>query len=567
MATMMRETSAVLEDLDKSATLFLRDIQAEFLHSLPAQIREMEELWESAMREPGRNEALECLHRRAHSLRGEGATFGFSWVSNAAGRLENVLQPLAVEEQARSPAPIPAERAREVERLLGDLARAALRYDARHLPELPSRFSRQPSKPVPGAEKLVFVVDDDRDLAKAVAMQLRHYGYLVEVFTNLDGVAAAIAAQAPAAVVMDVVLPEGKLAGAEFIAMLRQTRGEELRVVFISMRRDLEARLHACRAGGDAYFAKPFDVGALAERLDQLTGRQPEQPYEILVVDDDREIALLYARTLKNAGMMVTLLTDPLAVLEQLDHLRPDLILLDVYMPGCSGPELAVVLRQHESFLSIPIVFLSSETDLENQLAALNLGGDEFLTKPLEPRHLIDTVRARARRGRQLGSMISRDALTGLLNHSRQREQLQIELKRAEREGHPVTFAMLDLDNFKTINDTHGHRAGDRVLRSLAGMLTQRLRQTDFIARYGGDELAIILPSTSPREARRLLEDVVTSFAQLGHLSGEQRFSATLSCGLASFPRYPSPELLTEATDQALYEAKRLGKGRVVLRD
>ena len=544
--------------IDSSAGVFLREIQREFLHGLPERIREMEGLWARIIRRGSGGEDLATLHRHAHTMAGEGATFGFLWVSHGARTLENYLQPLLDEDR------LPVEE-QVVRDLLAEILGASRKYSPDRLPDLPNRFSREATTADAGDEKLIFIVDDDEELAKAMAVQLRHYGYQVRVFASLKELHSRIRVYHPVAVVMDIVLPEGELAGADFIVGLRHTQEAPLRVIFISVRSDTEARLHAFRAGGDAFFAKPVDVNSLAEKLDLLTGRRPPQPYEILIIDDSREVADFHADQLRRAGMSVNVVTDPLQAFEQIDAVRPDLILLDVYMPGCSGPELAAVLRQHESYLSIPLVFLSKEGDLDQQISALGVGGDDFLTKPIDPEHLLSLVTARARYGRLLGSRIWQDGLTGLMNHSKQKEQLQIELKRASREGSTLAFVMLDLDDFKSINDTYGHTAGDRVLRSVAGILKKRLRETDVISRYGGDEFAVVLLATAAAEAMRLFEEVTSSFAQLSHVTGDQRFTATLSCGVATSADYPSAELLTDAADRALYQAKSLGKGRVAL--
>ena len=547
-------------DSDRSAALFLRDVQAEFLQILPERIREMEGLLESITRGSRRDEDLEDLHRLAHSLTGEGATFGFRLISDAARELERHLKSL-IDTGLGSEGDVAGRIRRQIREILN----ASRGYSIDRLPDLPNRFSRSVAPPLRGSERLIFLVDDDEKLAKAMAVQLRHYGYQVMVFVSLRGLREQIEEHSPATVIMDIVFAEGDLAGVDFIAGLRAAVEEPMHVVFISRRSDIEARLQAYRAGADAYFTKPIDINVLAERLEILTGRQAERPYEILIVDDDDDVSSVYALELERAGMVATVVAEPMEALARIDAARPDLILLDVYMPHCSGPELAAVLRQHESYFSIPIVFLSAEGDFDQQVEALAQGGDEFLTKPVDSDHLVALVRSRAQHGRALESRMYQDGLTGLMNYSKQTQQLMTELKRASREGTPLAFVMSDLDDFKTINDTWGHAAGDRVLRSVAGIFKKRLRQSDLIARYGGDEYAVVLPNTTAGDAKRLFEEICASFAQLSHLVGDQRFTTSLSCGISAFPEQPTLERLAEAADRALYRSKSEGGNRVTV--
>jgi diguanylate cyclase (GGDEF)-like protein len=130
-----------------------------------------------------------------------------------------------------------------------------------------------------------------------------------------------------------------------------------------------------------------------------------------------------------------------------------------------------------------------------------------------------------------------------------------------------VAYATIDLDRFKSINDAFGHTAGDRLLKSLGRLLRQRLRRSDVLGRYGGDELAVLLPHTDGPTARRVLDKIRDSFSQLRLAAGGREMSATLSCGVAVYPACPNAAALVEAADAALYEAKGGGRNRIVLRD
>ncbi len=176
-----------------------------------------------------------------------------------------------------------------------------------------------------------------------------------------------------------------------------------------------------------------------------------------------------------------------------------DIILLDFNMPGCSGPELAAIIRQHDRHVGLPIVFMSSKDDVEALLINTGLGIDDFLVKPFTPEQLTAVVRSRARRASELSSIMMRDSFTGLLNHARFLEILGLQIAQVKREGKPASFAVLDLDHFKKINDSYGHAMGDQVIRSIARMLQQRLRRTDIVGRLGGEEFGIILPGCGRR--------------------------------------------------------------------
>jgi diguanylate cyclase (GGDEF)-like protein len=192
-------------------------------------------------------------------------------------------------------------------------------------------------------------------------------------------------------------------------------------------------------------------------------------------------------------------------------------------------------------------------------------GGDDFLTKPIMPSHLVSSITIRAQRSRILREFMVRDSLTGLLNHTETKARLNLEVARAKRNGEQVTFAMLDIDHFKRVNDTFGHLAGDGVIKSISRLLQQRLRKTDIIGRYGGEEFAVILPNTGTFNAEKVLNEIRESFSNIRHQGEKIEFAATFSCGIASFPQYQDPFQLNTAADQALYLAKDSGRNRLVV--
>ncbi len=533
----------------------LNALRTTYARQLPDKIREVEEAVGHLLQAPEDAAASDVLHRLLHNLIGSSGTMGFAGVCSSAAALKSLVRSCSEGlrgETLRSQATSHIAR----------MKKASRRSTEDLLEDLPLRDDAAIREK---ENRLIYVLEDDPTQADGLAAQLGHYGYLARTFATLEEMNRGLDQALPAAVIVDIILPEGPLAGAQGIATLRTLRKLPIPVLFLTVRSDLPARVEAVRAGADAYFTKPGDVGALLERLDVLTARRLPEPYRVLVVDDDLLLSQYIAGSLRQAGMIVSIVNDPFQVEQPLLDLRPDLILMDLNMPGCTGQELGSAIRQQPDFVGIPIVFLSSETELQKQLSARSVGAEDFLTKPIQRDRLIAEVSLRAERARALRIHMVRDGQTGLLNHTSFMSQLQMEIARARRRNASLAFAMIDVDRFKEVNDRYGHSTGDRVLRSLAHLLQRRLRKTDLVGRCGGDEFGVALLDADAENALRVLDEIRAAFAQVEHSSGHESFSVTLSVGVSLFPAFPDAKLLKDAADQAMYAGKRKGGDRVTL--
>ncbi|MCE1253175.1 MAG: diguanylate cyclase [Anaerolineae bacterium] len=414
-------------------------------------------------------------------------------------------------------------------------------------------------------QKLIYYIGKDSDLYQDLNEQLEVFGYNLRTFLSIDNILSNADLPAPDIILAHIPLTADNLKDDEKIKLLHQLYQKNIPIVYLSEGETLAERLQAVKMGGEAFFNLPLDTGALIDTLDNLSYSEPAEKYRVLIIDDSAFQANFFAVLLEKHGVICQLMNDPMQILQQLADFNPDLVLLDMYMPRYSGLELAKVIRQMEKFVGLPIVFLSAETDKEKQLEAMSLGGDDFLDKTINPAHFYAAISARIERYRKLRLLMTRDSLTGLNNHTLLIDRLNQELMRSVRYRSELSFIMIDIDHFKQVNDTYGHPTGDQVLKSLARLLKQRLRISDIIGRYGGEEFAVILPETAPKAALKVINELRVAFSNIRHYGGDKEFSITFSGGIAGFPGYKTAVEISDAADKALYTAKRTGRNRIVI--
>ncbi|MDE2387512.1 MAG: diguanylate cyclase [Betaproteobacteria bacterium] len=537
----------------------MRSLLAAFAQELPQRVGEIETLW-NKLRTERDTKALQEMHRSVHHLVSNGKTFGYPEISAEARALEQVLKRMLVET-----IPVDDTLANRILQQIDALKRVSNEQSSSSADNAAVTHDENTFLPDAPASNLIFVVEADTEAAQELALQLRYYGYEVEVFNHLDKFRAAIQQRPHAIILMDIEFPEDEMGGILIMEQIQKELVCPVRVIFISTHDDMAYRLGAVRAGGVAYFTKPINSSELIDQLDLITASQIQDPFRVLIVDDSPTILSYHAAILEQAGMQVKAVAEPMNLLRALNDFNPDLILMDLYMPGCNGVELARIIRQIDGFLSTPIVYLSSENDFNTQAEAMSLCGDDFLVKPIDAAHLVSAVTMRATRARFLRSLMIHDGLTGLLNHTAIKEELAREVIRSSRLNSPLSLAMVDIDFFKKVNDTYGHAAGDRVLKSLARLLKQRLRETDVVGRYGGEEFAVIMNDTDAASAAKVIDEIRTVFSRLLHLSHDKEFSVNFSCGIADLAHFPDAASLSEAADKALYQAKQRGRNKVVV--
>jgi diguanylate cyclase (GGDEF)-like protein len=427
--------------------------------------------------------------------------------------------------------------------------------------------SGDPYQPGQTSDRFVYLVTDDLHFASQVSQQIIHFGYTVRHIHDRKGLPNIVADPNAVAIIVDLPSnddqPNNKDIFVE-MSMLQQPLGN---LIFTSEHDDQAVRLRSIRAGGTAFFNKPINIVSLIDKLDSLNRNiSIPQPSKVLIIDDQKPVASYYQMVLKMSGFDVQIMANPINVIEQMREFRPDLILFNTYLSAINAADLARVIRQIDVFVSIPIIFLSNEDDFGKRIEALDLGGDDFLVKPVKASHLIAVVRSRLERSKTLRSYMVRDSLTNLLNHTSFRNLLTHEVNRCKRQNAALALAMLDIDHFKMVNDSFGHAAGDSVLKGLSRLLQQRLRKSDIIGRYGGDEFVALLIDCEAVQALKIMDEIRVHFSEIEfYPNNASSLSLTFSCGISTFPKFQSAEGLSDSADHALYAAKAGQRNRVII--
>ncbi len=311
---------------------------------------------------------------------------------------------------------------------------------------------------------------------------------------------------------------------------------------------------------------------ALQEQSDDSARATFDGRPRVLAVDDEPINLRVLVDALGSEYRMLVASDGPEALgIVAAEH-PPDIVLLDIRMPGMDGYEVCRRLKEQASTRDIPVIFVTTLDDVEEEAHGLDIGAIDYITKPVNPRVLQARVRAHLNaKGTQdrITALSRTDELTGIANRRRFDEALGVEWRRNLRQRTPLALVMCDIDYFKAFNDRHGHVAGDRCLRRVALAIAGAMRRpSDIVARYGGEEFAALLPDTDAAGARLVAEAMRVNVAGAGLIDGSGTGEGvTLSCGFACV--VPSDEVvlpmtLVELADARLYEAKAAGRDRVV---
>ncbi|UJF34445.1 GGDEF domain-containing response regulator [Paenibacillus hexagrammi] len=364
----------------------------------------------------------------------------------------------------------------------------------------------------------------------------------------------------------------GKLA-EEIVRVWEWTQTSELDDVLIN-KKDEAALIQECLAAS----REICDQIVLESEVCELELKKEEQHNpgggsllgtmnsRILLVDDDEVLRSYLTRRLQLDDSQVNEAADVESAKRMLREHTYDIVILDLMMSPHSGFELFEFLKEDPTLKWLPLIVLSGRNDVSDKVKCFKLGADDYVTKPFQYDELAARIYSILKRTKNFEQLAFRDALTGVFNRRYFDLQIGIELQRTQRYDVPISLAFIDIDKFKSINDTYGHPIGDLVLQGLAHVLQKNLRSTDLLARFGGEEFVIALPNTPLEQAKQVLENVLQVVREKPVAKNDgQAFSITFSAGLAQWqPGQPVDEWLNTA-DHAMYQAKQGGRNRIAV--
>ena len=451
-------------------------------------------------------------------------------------------------------------------------------------------------------KKRILIVDDDPLNVKLLSAKLPADQYeVLPAFSGKEALQRTVR-ENPDLILLDIMMPE--MDGYEVSHWLKTNPSTEgIPIILVTALDGTEDRIRGFESGADEFLNKPVNDIELLTRMnsllrlkryrEQLLSRTlsekgfstdptpsdpteiPAHPARILLVEDNPKDTLLFRNMFAGEPYQLEAVKTGEEALERVQQYPFDLVLLDVLLPGQDGFEVCQQLKGLHQTQDMQIVLITCLPDLENKVRGVELGADDYLIKPVNQRELKARVKVLLKKKRYLDQLRNNferavnsaiyDGLTGLHNQTYFKKFLELEIKRAERQRYPLGLMIVDLDDFKKVNDQLGHLTGDLILKELAQLVKHNVREIDLSARYGGDEFVVVLPYTDPVEVVQIAERIQYALANWSNLEENPlgRDPITVSIGVAFYPEHGATlEELIRKADSALYRAKKEGKNR-----
>lgn len=432
---------------------------------------------------------LAQAYREAHTLAGSLGTFGLSSGSGLAREIESLL---------KSEKSLQTKEIQRLSDLVISLRQEVNNYNNTKTSASSSSYhststSSSSSSSSSDERPFLLIIEKDRQLISELFIEADVRGIRAEVATNLQTALKKIYNQIPHLILFDPCVADTIEKGLEFLNEISIFK-QPIPIIVFTSEDSLNYRVEVARKGSKVFLHKPLPANEVLEVVNQVL-KQNDQASEavILAVDDDPQTCSMLQSLLQPWGLKIVTLSEPQKFWETLEATEPDLLILDIKMPHVSGIELCQVVRNDARWGGLAILFLTAYKDIESVNQVFTVGADDFVSKPIIGPELVARIINRLERIKLVRTLAETDPVTKLANRHKSSQEIEKFLHLSQRCNQPLCLAILDLQNFKQINNNFGYGMGDSVLREVGQTLRKSFNQEDVVARWGGGEFIICM--------------------------------------------------------------------------
>ncbi|MFK7795756.1 MAG: GGDEF domain-containing protein [Gammaproteobacteria bacterium] len=548
-----------VKPLDNDKFERIREI---YVESFPEKIQQLRQCWAELNATTSYHEPLALLRTEVHKIAGSSGSHEFNDIHDLAKNVElnivKVLDEKSIWDKDKQ------DIGNLVQQLVDTLENELLNYNFSDDSE--DNIPRLDTLQLSHRELVIFIVSHRSVELSLLSNLLETRGFTVIAFSTIERAQAMSKTVEPSIVVLD-------LGDANQIKLNKDTKDAFQSVdsqppafVVISRRDDVETRKMAARFEAEAFFATPINAHNFSSTLDVVLESRGNNGCGVLLIDRQQQRISYIEKALLCENIKCRVIGVIDNIIDELVNFKPDLILIAYDKDDDYWRDGARIIRLHESHFNMPIIFLLEEESNQAKLEALHAGADDCIYGHELQDEQFQILKQRIFRFRRANHLIIMDSLTGALNRDAFLERANEEISLSIRRKESICLAMIDVDHFKLINDENGHVVGDYVLRHISDYLNNRLRRSDVVGRYAGDEFLVLLPDTDLDSAYLVLDMIRKNLVAHNIKVNNADVRVSISLGLiAARPTEPLDiETLIVDADKKLYEAKVAGRNMLV---
>ena len=540
----------------------LKQLQALYIDSFPDKIDELRECWKQINSESSTDEALQHLRVAVHRIAGSSGSHGFDKIYALARATEKEVLGILQGEEKLSESKDPLGNG--LQELINELEEEHDGYISQSETSYIDLAAKDAS--VAQRDNLIVLIGLMSVETSVLSGMLETRGFNVLSFETIPVAKDAISGYSPAVIVLyKDLLDDGAQQPSKINSFLSSIQSEPS-LVIVSNNDGFDYRMQAVRAGAKGFFVTPVNSHSFASALDVVLEAREKNKFRVLIWEGDPDKARAMRHCLRDHFIDAIAIGEPKQLLNELANFKPDMVLVSTSSEWDASADIVRLIRMHETYFNIPIIAFADQQSSSEVAGLLHAGADEIISDLDSVTEWLPRLRDKIFRFRRSNNLIILDSLTGTLNRDAFLERVGEEINIAVRRGETICLAMIDVDRFKQINDQNGHVVGDFVLRHISDYLGKRLRRSDLVGRYAGDEFLVFLPDTELDSAYLVLDIVRKSLAAQSIEMNDVSVNVSISLGLVAVrPTHPVnvEELIIEA-DKRLYEAKMAGRNTLI---